>query len=414
MLNEICVVGLGYIGLPTLITLALNGFKVFGVDKNKKVVKMLDQGLIHIKEPNLEKHFGDLIYKNKISIRNNLSTADVFMICVPTPIDNDGKCDLSHVIKSVKEVCQYLKKGDLIIVESTVPPTTTENIIKPIIEEKGFKVGKDVFLSHCPERVLPGNIMHEIIFNSRIIGGCTDNCNRKTASIYNKFVKGEIILTDSKTAEMAKLYENTFRDINIAIANELIKICNKLGIDGLKVIEYANKHPRVDILKPGPGVGGHCLAVDPYFIIEKCKSESKLIATARKINNSMPYFIVDKVKKLLSQIKKPKISVFGLTYKENIDDIRESPALKIVKILEKIGYQVQVYDPLIRYYEDSVIDSIVEDSDLILILTAHNQFREIDYKRLASKMRTPMILDTRNALNIEDEDIKYYNLGNIN
>lgn len=412
MLNKICVVGLGYIGLPTLITLAMNEFVVIGIDKNPEVVNKLCKGEIHINEPNLQDKFKMLLNQGNMTISNNIVEADAFMICVPTPVDEELKCDLSYIVSALDDVCKHIKKGDTIIIESTIPPTTIQKVAKPIIESRGFKVGEDIYLAHCPERVLPGNIMNEIINNNRIIGGCTEKCGLQAKKIYSKFVKGEIILTDSKVAEMSKLYENTFRDINIAIANELIMICNDLGIDGLQVIEYANKHPRVDILKPGPGVGGHCLAVDPYFIVEKTKKKPTLVQLARDVNSNMPSYVCSKVQSILKDVDNPKVVVFGLTYKENIDDDRESPAIKVVELLKSYKYDIVVCDPQLNI-NAKIDENIASDADMILVLTAHSEFLKLDYKKMVKYMRRPIIFDTRNELDIKDSSILYFNFGNV-
>ncbi|WP_350445913.1 nucleotide sugar dehydrogenase [Anaeromonas frigoriresistens] len=418
-MNKVCVIGLGYIGLPTATMFALSGKDVVGVDVNKKVVETLNRGEVHIEEPGLGESFKKMVNEKKIVASTTPEEADVFIIAVPTPNKDDQykSCDLKYVESATQSILPYIKKGDVVIVESTIAPTTTDEVVKPIIEGEGFKVGQDIFLAHCPERVLPGKIMEELVENNRIVGGVTEKCTEEAAKIYEVFVKGEILKTTSKTAEMSKLMENTFRDVNIALANELTKICNKLDINSLDVVRLANKHPRVNIHTPGPGVGGHCLAVDPYFIIEKAPELAKIIALSRETNNSMPEYVVSKVEKMLPK-KDSKVSVFGITYKGNTDDLRESPALEIVEILKEKGYNVVLHDPHVKDTELNLIDrkEAVVDSDMILILADHNEFKDIDYKELTKEMNTPLIFDTKAILKDEDfegSNIIFKNLGNI-
>src|SRR5699024_9935152 len=271
---------------------------------------------------------------------------DVFIIAVPTPHNSDLTANLTHIKNAMFSILPVLKNGETIIIESTIPPRTTRDVVAPILKDAGFEPGIDVFLAHCPERVLPGKILVELYKNNRIVGGINPISAKKAADVYRTFVKGKVIETSTESAEMSKLMENTYRDVNIALANELTKISENLGIDALDVIELANEHPRVNIHQPGPGVGGHCLAVDPYFIIEKDSTNARLISESRKINESMPQFVIEQVNKVVNKLS--KIAIFGLTYKGNIDDVRESPALKIVKNLISKNYNVQVYDPYIN------------------------------------------------------------------
>ncbi|PAB59572.1 nucleotide sugar dehydrogenase [Anaeromicrobium sediminis] len=417
-MNKICVIGLGYIGLPTCAVLALSGYQVVGVDINKEVIKTINRGEIHIGEPNLNQIIKDMVSKKRIIAKMNPEKADAFMIDVPTPLREDKTCDLSYVISAVNSIIPYLNKGNLVIIESTIPPNTTEEVIRPIIEKAGFNVGIDVYLAHCPERVLPTKIMEEIIFNNRIIGGYTSTCAEKAEEIYINFVKGKILKTDIKTAEMSKVVENVFRDVNIALSNELAKICDRLNVDVHKVIELANNHPRVNVHHPGPGVGGHCIAVDPHFIIKKCPDLAKIISLARDINNSMPSYVVSKVNQLLDGIKSPKIAVWGITYKGNIDDVRESPALDIINLLKENHYIVTIYDPYVnnKNIEILSINDSVKDADMILILTDHDIFRELNYYKFIKNMRTPIVFDTKNIINTDDYDsqyIKVVNFGNL-
>lgn len=416
-MKKICIMGLGYIGLPTAVILALNGQEVTGMDNDLQLLQKLSEGKVHIKEPDLACIFNQVIKEERLSFSHTPMEADVFIIAVPTPNKDDKSSDLSFVLDALKSILPYLVPKNLLIIESTIPPQTCEKLIKPIIEKEGFIVGKNIYLAHCPERVLPGRIMKELVENNRIIGGCTPECSQAAAEIYRTFVKGEIVETDAATAEMTKLLENTFRDVNIALVNEMVKICDHLGINALKAIELANKHPRVSLHEPGPGVGGHCLAIDPYFIIEKAPHLAKIIREARETNRSMPTYIVDKVKDLLGGAKLARIAVLGVSYKGNVDDIRESPALEIIGLLKKEKFSVSVYDPYVQIEgNEKDINLAVQGTDLILVLADHNEFRHLDYEILAKKMRTPMVFDTRNIINAEDyacSEICIYKLGNV-
>lgn len=417
-MKKICVVGLGYIGLPTSVMFALSGYEVVGVDINEEIVEKLNKGKICIEEPYLGKMVELVIDTGKLVGKTKPEYADVFIIAVPTPIKKDQSCDLSYVISAIQSIIPCLKKENIIIIESTISPNTTDTVVKPIVEQAGFKVGRDVYLAYCPERVLPGKIIEEMITNNRIVGGSTPICGQKAAVVYKSFVKGEILVTDTKTAEMSKLMENTFRDVNIALANELVKICNELKINALEVIKMSNKHPRVNLHKPGPGVGGHCLAVDPYFIIEKSPHHANIISMARRINNSMTSYVVSKVIQLTQKIKKPKIAVFGITYKGNIDDMRQSPALDIIKQLKMEGMEVAIYDKHAKTNKFKFVSrkEAIKNSDMILILADHDEFKTIDYIELAKEMKTAIIFDTKNILNPKDynsEEILIKNLGNV-
>ncbi|MCT4595512.1 MAG: nucleotide sugar dehydrogenase [Anaeromicrobium sp.] len=415
-MKKICVIGLGYIGLPTTAILALHEYKVIGVDINEKILEKLNKGEIHFTEPFLGNIVKTMVDKEKIMGKTQPEKADVFIIAVPTPCKEDKSCDLTYLISAVKSILPYIEKDNIIIIESTIPPGTTDGIIKSIIEEKTkFKVGHNIYLAHCPERVLPGNIIKEIVENNRIVGGCTRECSQKAANVYRAFVKGEIFVTDAKTAEMSKLMENTFRDVNIALANELVTISNHLQINGLDVISIANKHPRVNIHNPGPGVGGHCLAIDPYFIIEKAPQLSNIISTARKVNSSMPHYILSNVKELMKDIHNPKIAVFGITYKGNVTDIRESPAIEIIKLLENENFKISIYDPHVQGENLNIvsIDEAVEGADMILILAAHDEFKNLNYINLIKTMKNPIIFDTTNIINLKNYDNTHINIKNL-
>lgn len=412
---KLTTIGLGYIGLPTSIMFSKYGADVVGVDINQKAVDSLNNGQIHIEEPGLQEAYEEVLKTGRFKATTTPEKADCFIIAVPTPNNADQfkSCDISMVISAVESIIPLIEKGNTIIVESTIAPRTMDDFVKPLVESKGFIIGEDIFLVHCPERVLPGQIMHELIHNNRIIGGVTPACIEAGKKIYGTFVKGEMIETDAKTAEMSKLMENTYRDVNIALANELAKVCNTLDINALDVIEMANKHPRVNLHMPGPGVGGHCLAVDPYFIIAKDPINSQLIQNARSINNSMPHYVVNTVKEMLSKVGGNKITIFGLTYKGDVDDIRESPAFDIYEILKGERLEVIAYDPHVdKDFVEKDLAVAVKDSDLILILSDHSEFKNLSDDDL-SGMKNKIIFDTKNVVKNDFDKVAYYNYGNL-
>lgn len=416
MMKRMCVIGLGYIGLPTAAMFANNNWNVIGVDVNPLVIEALKRGEVHIEELGLEVMVSNAVTKNLLTAKFQAEEADCFIIAVPTPHNADNTANLDYVIDATKTILPFIKKGDVIIVESTIPPRTMNDVVTPIFEKANWKVGKDIFLAHCPERVLPGRILIELVENDRIIGGINKASTDKAAEIYKSFVKGQLLKTSALSAEMSKLMENTYRDVNIALANELVKISFKLDINALEVIQLANHHPRVNLHLPGPGVGGHCLAVDPYFIIEKAPEEAVLIADARNINNSMPEFVVQQMKKIVPDTSK-KISVFGLTYKGNIDDVRESPAMDIVKLLNEAGYQLGIYDPHVKQaqvnFKLETFEEAITNSECILILTDHEEFRCLDENMIVSLMKSSVVFDTKNCTGIDDSKIQVIDFGNL-
>lgn len=413
---KLTTVGLGYIGLPTSIMFAKHGVEVRGVDINEKAVERLNNGQIHIEEPGLQEMYEEVLKTGNFTAAMEPAEADAFIISVPTPNNDDEyeSCDISIVMSAVKNIIPYLKKGNTVIVESTIAPRTMDDHVKPYIESQGFTVGEDIYLVHCPERVLPGKILEELIYNNRIIGGVTPACIEAGKRVYSTFVKGEMIETNARTAEMSKLMENTYRDLNIALANEIAKISNNLNINVLDVIEMANKHPRVNIHLPGPGVGGHCLAVDPYFIIAKDPEHSPLIQTGRRVNRSMPEYVVEKTKNILKDLNAHKVTVFGLTYKGDVDDIRESPAFDIYELLRQENQlEVVAYDPHVELdFVEKDINKAVDGSSLVLVLSDHSEFKTLtddDFKT----MQNPIIFDTKNVVPNHFETVKYYNYGNL-
>lgn len=408
---KVCIMGQGYIGLPTAALFSRSHCEVVGVDINEEIVNNLNKGIIHIEEPGI----ADIIKK---SVKNNTYTAsltpqkaDAFIITVPTPyIIENYSCDLSYVISACETIIPYLEKGNTVIIESTIAPMSTDETIKPIFENAGFTIGKDLYLAHCPERVLPGRILEELVHNDRIIGGVTPQCSVKASEVYGKFVEGYLMLTEAKTAELSKCMENTFRDVNIALANELAKICAEIGVNALDVIKMANKHPRVNLHSPGPGVGGHCLAIDPYFIYAKAPETAKIIKLARDTNNSMPAFVCAYVRKI---IPSGKIAVLGISYKGNTGDDRESPAYEIIAELENDGYEIAIHDPHIKRDNLVSFGEAIDGADLILILCDHNEFKHPDYELISEKMANPIIFDTKDIIHKVPDDVKLYNYGNL-
>lgn len=417
MKGKICVVGLGYIGLPTAAMFASNGHKVMGVDVNLKVVEALNRGEIIIEEPGLGELVKEVVNTGNLKAESIPCEADYFIISVPTPITKDKKADMKYVKSATESIVPYVKKGNTVILESTSPTGTTEEIMKPILEKGGLSVGEDIYLGHSPERVLPGQILDELVNNNRIIGGITIECAEKIRDLYLSFVKGNMYLTTATTAEMCKMMENTYRDVNIALANELAKICDEIGINAWEVIELCNKHPRVNLHQPGPGVGGHCLAVDPWFIVERVPKLAKIIKLSRETNDSMPNFVFNKIEKCLNGIQgKKKVTVLGITYKPNIDDMRESPILELVDELEKEGYEISIVDPYVKEYKylEKDIEKACEGSDLILLGVNHKQFKELPLDNIKKVMRGNIIFDTRSYLDrekVENMGLEYMLLG---
>lgn len=382
-MEKITVVGLGYIGIPTAITLADAGFSVCGFDVNEKVIDSLSAGKLHIVEPGLPEAFKNALAGGRLTFEKQLTPADVFYISVPTPFSMENgkpKSDISYVEAAAHSVGKVLREGNLVILESTVPPKTTEKMTAILEQESGIDSGK-FYTAHCPERIIPGNMLYELKHNDRIIGSSSKEGQKIAAGIYQKMLDGgKIHITDDITAEMCKLAENTFRDINIAYANELSVICDKLGIDVFELISLANCHPRVNILTPGVGVGGHCIAIDPWFLCDCFPDEAKVIEAARRRNDAKPYFVADKAEQALNYDKTKTIAVLGLSYKANIDDFRESPSVVLAHELEIRGYKVIACEPYSKDDELKGIKNIPDIHDCIkacdysIITIAHNQF----------------------------------------
>lgn len=416
-MKKICIVGLGYIGLPTASMLAANGCKVFGVDINRDAVAIINEGKIHIEEPGLEELVKSAVSSGNLKAFTEPQDADIYIIAVPTPVHEDKRACMDYVEAATNSILGFLKQGSLVILESTSPPETTTKLMVPLLEKTGLKIGEELFVAYCPEKVLPGYIIKELVENKRIVGGINQKSAQMAKEVYETFVKGEIILTDSTTAEMVKVMENTYRDVNIALANELAKISYKLGINAWDVIQYANLHPRVNLHSPGPGVGGHCISVDPWFIVEKNPELAVLISRAREINDSMPEFTYEMVLAQVEHIPNPKITLLGLTYKPDIDDIRESPAIEIFHMLDKNPrLNVSVCDPHVKGFGDKLADisEAVKGSDCVLLAVNHKEFMSLNPAEIAQLMNNKVIIDTRNALNREDwesQGFRYVLLG---
>lgn len=395
--SRICVMGLGYIGLPTASVLATKGFQVHGVDVRADVVNTINQGKIHIEEPDLDIVVRSAVNSGQLKAGHEPVEADIHMVCVPTPIQPDHAPDLSYVKQACQTLKQHVRPGNLIILESTSPPRTTEDIVVAEAIPDGMQIGEDVFVAHCPERVLPGRILFEVVQNDRVVGGITPECTRRAKQFYETFVNGEVLATNALAAEVTKLTENSFRDVNIAFANELSILADHLGIDAWEVIELANRHPRVNILTPGPGVGGHCISVDPWFLIHAAPEITPLMRTAREVNNYKPLYLVDHIARLAQQFNNPVIGCLGIAYKADVDDIRESPSLEIVRNLETRGVgEVMICDPLVppgKFQELPLhpLQDVLDRSQVLVLLTDHRPFRDIPRKLLQEKI----VVDTR-------------------
>jgi UDP-N-acetyl-D-mannosaminuronic acid dehydrogenase len=411
--QKICFIGLGYIGLPTASTFAMHGLKVLGVDNNPNVINTLKKGDIHIHEPGLRDVVTKAIQSGNFSFSTQVEDADAFIIAVPTPFKEDAHgeyngekyklADMHAVTSATESIIPHLRKGNLVILESTSPPRTTIDLVKPILERSGLKAGVDFYLCYSPERVLPGQILRELIENARVVGGITPESAKAGHELYSTFVKGEIIETDSTTAEMVKIMENTTRDVNIAIANEFARLAEKFGVDVWEAISLANRHPRINILSPGPGVGGHCISVDPWFFVEAAPELTPLIYNARMVNDGQPHFVVEKVRRALGDLKNKKIAALGLAYKPDVDDLRESPATEVVHLLQQAGAQVKAWEPFKPDADMNGIDmanSIEEtlaESDAIILLVKHTQFKNFKPEEIAAKTKARIIIDCINA-----------------
>lgn len=384
MLNRtVCVVGLGYIGLPTAALLATNGYQVVGVDLNTHVVETINQGRIHIVEPDLDAYVRSAVASGKLKAYTKPEQSNIYMICVPTPFHEGGDIpqpNIDYVLAATHSIAHLVKSGDLVILESTSPVGTTQRM-KEILQVAGVDISS-VHMAYCPERVLPGKIMIELVENDRVVGGLTPEATKLVSNFYRTFVRGEVLETDAPTAEMCKLTENSYRDVNIAFANELSLLCARSGINVWRLIELANRHPRVNILQPGTGVGGHCIAVDPWFIVASDPTNARLIRTAREVNNFKTEWVIDRIKIALAVAsvnigRQPKVACLGLAFKPDIDDLRESPAVHVAKALQTQGYEVMAVEPNIESHETfelATLEQALESADVVAILVKHRQF----------------------------------------
>ena len=401
---KISVFGLGYIGLPTATMFAVHGAYVIGVDVNKYAVDTINEGRIHIIEPGLEEVVKKVVASGHLKAALAPEAAEAFLIAVPTPFKGDHEADLSYIKAATTALAPVLEKGNTVILESTSPVGATETMLAWLKEMRPDLVFAtedseecDIYIAYCPERVLPGQVMHELIENDRIIGGINKASAEKAREVYRIFVKGELLVTNARTAEMSKLTENAFRDVNIAFANELSLICDRLDISVWELIELANHHPRVNILQPGPGVGGHCIAVDPWFLVGDFPSLTNIIKEAMKVNESMPEYVLEKIYNIMQEKNMTdltRVGLYGLTYKENVDDYRDSPTLQLLECQKKhLAPPLKVYDPYIKddivenQYHD--LDEFLDSVDLVVIMVKHNEISENEYK-----LKDKTVLDT--------------------
>ncbi len=402
-MTTICLLGLGYIGLPTGSMFALAGKDVIGVDPNPRVQTALSSGLATIDEPELQTLVTAAINSGRLRVQTRPERADAFIIAVPTPLDpTTNKADLSFVEQAARDILPFLRRGNVVVLESTVPPGTTRDVLAPILAESGLQPGKDICVAHCPERVLPGRILVELEQNDRLAGGLTPACADRAAELYTAFVKGTIMRTDATTAEMVKVMENTFRDVNVALANEFALIAERIGVDVWEAIRLANHHPRVNVLRPGPGVGGHCIAVDPWFLVGAAPDESRLIRTSREVNDSMPEHVVS----LLGGLVTPPapVALLGVTYKAEVDDIRESPALRVAELAVERGYTVRLCDPHVKPDVPGLpapllpLEQALRDAEVVVLLVDHREFQTLDLDLVSLLVGSKRVLDARNAL----------------
>ncbi|TCK93136.1 UDP-N-acetyl-D-mannosaminuronic acid dehydrogenase [Natranaerovirga hydrolytica] len=398
------VIGLGYIGLPTALMFAKSGIEVIGTDLNDKLVDSLSKGKLTFEENGLEDLFIAAV-ESGIKFTTEYQKTDTYIVAVPTPyINSSKKLDPKYVIAAVNRVLDVCEKGAVIIVESTISPGSIDKYVRPEIERKGFAIGKDVHLVHAPERIIPGNMIYELEHNSRTVGADDPTIGEKVKELYSSFCKSEIVVTDIRSAEMSKVVENTYRDVNIAFANELAKICRADNMDVYEIIRISNKHPRVNILQPGPGVGGHCISVDPWFLVGDYPDLTNLILTARKINDSMPSHVLGRIRDIMREhdiTDITKIGIYGLAYKENVDDTRESPTLQLLeKMDEHLAFGVKVYDPFIKErmveHQFMNFEDFLNEIEILVIITAHDHI-----KNNLELVKDKLILDTKNICSFE-------------
>jgi len=428
--KQICVLGLGYIGLPTASTFATHGLRVIGVDTNKSIVDTLRNGGLHIHEPGLRTLVQAAINSGNLVISDTPLESDGFIIAVPTPIiaptaEEEGdlhppKADLSYVISAAESIAPFLRKGNLVVLESTSPPRTTIDVVAPILEKSGLKAGDDFYLTYSPERVLPGQILRELIENARVIGGINEASAHAGKDLYSTFVRGEIICTEATTAEMVKLMENTYRDVNIAIANEFSGLAEAFGVSVWEAIDLANRHPRVQILQPGPGVGGHCISVDPWFLVQAAPENTPLIQAARHKNDAQPAHVSNIIRRIIGDVTGKKITILGLSYKPDVDDLRESPAIVAAQQLAAAGAEVAAYEPFKTNAQipgistPDKLEDALDNCDFLALLVGHTPFKKIKPEMVAGMTKCRTVLDTINlwhAPEWESCGFEFYQLG---
>jgi UDP-N-acetyl-D-mannosaminuronic acid dehydrogenase len=399
--QSLCVLGLGYIGLPTASTFATHGLRVVGVDVNRRIVDVLRNGEIHIQEPGLRGLVRTAFGSGNLRVADQPEPADAFLIAVPTPIQADKRADLSAVRAAARTITPLLRRGNLVVLESTSPPRTTVDVLAPILAESGLTPGEDFWLAYSPERVLPGQILRELIENARVIGGVNPASAEAGRELYSAFVRGEIVLTDATTAEMVKLMENTYRDVNIAVANEFAALAERFGVDVWEAIALANRHPRVAVLRPGPGVGGHCISVDPWFLVESAPEATDLIRRSRLVNDRQPERVVERLAAELGGLSGRTIAALGLAYKADVDDLRESPALEVVRRLAESGAKVRTFEPnaltaaAAGAEACATLEAALESAEVVILLVDHRDFVDLDPAWVAQRMRGRVAYDTR-------------------
>lgn len=401
---EIRVIGLGYIGLPTAIILSKSGHSVVGYDIDDDKVEKVNSGISPVEEPEIEKHLKQEIKTGNLKASKNLKKGEAYFISVQTPLkENKKEADLSHLKSALNPLEEKIENEDIIVIESTTPPKTTEELYKEIQEQ----TGKSPYMAHCPERVMPGKIMEELKENPRIVGGVNKESTEKVTELFKTFVNGKIHKTDSRTSEVVKLMENIYRDINIAATNEIGLICQELGINAFEAIKIANSHPRVNYLKPGAGVGGHCLPKDPYLLLEKTKQEKGIIKTSRKRNEKMPQEVTKIIKNTFKNLKNKKIGILGIAYKAGTDDKRNSPAIKIGKTLQNQGAEIAYYDPYIK----GNIENVFKNSVTVIIATDHKEFQKINFQKYKNLMKKNILIDGRGMLQEPPKGFKMFGIG---
>lgn len=399
------VIGLGYIGLPTALMMAAHGVEVIGTDYNKELVATLNAGRTTFKEDGLDELFQDALNAG-IKFTTEYQVTDTYIVSVPTPYDKfSKKIDACYVIAAIKDVMKVCQKGATVVIESTVSPGTIEKYVRPVVEENGFKLGEDLNLVHAPERIIPGNMVYELLHNNRTIGADDKTIGEKVKELYASFCQGEIVVTDIKTAEMTKVVENTFRAVNIAFANELAKICRHDNMDVYEIIKICNMHPRVNILQPGPGVGGHCISVDPWFLVGDYPSLAKVIDESMRTNDGMPDFVLNRIYEIMKEngmTDITRVGLYGLTYKENVDDMRESPTLQLLESQARhLANGLKVYDPWVtkdavnNQYHD--FDKFLEDVDMVVVMVGHDEI-----KKNQDKLKGKIVFDTRKVITLSD------------